>query len=50
MYEKYHEQGLEIIDVPYNQFGEQAPGTVKRRKCWMTLLKKSIRIIKTLPT
>ncbi|AIN93395.1 glutathione peroxidase [Treponema putidum] len=27
MYEKYHEQGLEIIDVPCNQFGEQAPGT-----------------------
>ena len=21
MYEKYHEQGLEIIDVPCNQFG-----------------------------
>ena len=27
MYEKYHEQGLEIIDVPCNQFGGQAPGT-----------------------
>jgi len=27
MYEKYHAQGLEIIDVPCNQFGEQAPGT-----------------------
>ena len=22
MYEKYHAQGLEIIDVPCNQFGE----------------------------
>ena len=27
MYEKYHEKGLEIIDVPCNQFGGQAPGT-----------------------
>lgn len=26
MYEKYHEQGLEIIDIPCNQFGNQAPG------------------------
>ena len=29
MYEKYHEKGLEIIDVPCNQFGGQAPGTEK---------------------
>ena len=27
MYRKYHEQGLEIIDVPCNQFGGQAPGS-----------------------
>ncbi len=27
MYEKFHDKGLEIIDVPCNQFGEQAPGT-----------------------
>ena len=27
MYEKYHDQGLEIIDVPCNQFRDQAPGT-----------------------
>jgi glutathione peroxidase len=27
MYETYHDQGLEIIDVPCNQFREQAPGT-----------------------
>ena len=27
MYEKYHEQGLEIIDVPCNQFAGQTPGT-----------------------
>ena len=26
MYEKYHDQGLEIIDIPCNQFGGQAPG------------------------
>ena len=27
MYEKYHEEGLEIIDVPCNQFAGQTPGT-----------------------
>jgi len=27
MYEAYHDRGLEIIDVPCNQFREQAPGT-----------------------
>ena len=27
MYKKYHEQGLEILDIPCNQFGKQAPGT-----------------------
>ena len=27
LYEKYHDQGLEVIDVPCNQFGAQAPGT-----------------------
>lgn len=27
MYEKYHEQGLEIVDIPCNQFLEQAPGS-----------------------
>ena len=27
MYKKYHSKGLEIIDVPCNQFGEQAPGS-----------------------
>ncbi len=27
MYERYHEQGLEIIDVPCNQFAGQTPGT-----------------------
>ena len=27
MYEKYHDKGLEIIDIPCNQFMNQAPGT-----------------------
>ena len=26
LYEKYHKQGLEILDFPCNQFGHQAPG------------------------
>ena len=27
MYEKYHDSGLEILDVPCNQFAGQTPGT-----------------------
>lgn len=27
MYEKFHEQGFEIVDVPCNQFAGQTPGT-----------------------
>jgi len=27
MYRKYHDKGFEIIDIPCNQFGGQAPGT-----------------------
>ncbi len=27
MYESYHEKGLEIIDIPCNQFAGQTPGT-----------------------
>ena len=27
LYKEYHEKGLEIIDIPCNQFGNQAPGT-----------------------
>ena len=27
LYKEYHEKGLEIIDIPCNQFGSQAPGT-----------------------
>ena len=27
MYERLHDKGLEILDIPCNQFGQQAPGT-----------------------
>lgn len=27
IYEKYHDQGFEILDIPCNQFMNQAPGT-----------------------
>lgn len=27
LYEKHHDQGLEILDFPCDQFGHQAPGT-----------------------
>ena len=27
MYKDYHEKGLEILDIPCNQFANQAPGT-----------------------
>ena len=29
LYEKYAEAGLEILDFPCNQFGQQAPGTIQ---------------------
>lgn len=37
MYEKYHEKGLEIIDIPCNQFGAQAPGTEEEIHTFCTL-------------
>lgn len=35
LYDKFHGQGLEILDFPCNQFGEQAPGSIQeiRRFC-----------------
>ena len=27
LYKEYHDKGLEIIDIPCNQFGNQAPGS-----------------------
>ncbi len=27
MYEEFHEQGFEVVDVPCNQFGNQTPGS-----------------------
>ena len=27
MYEKYHDQGFEVLDIPCNQFAGQAPGS-----------------------
>ena len=27
LYQNYHDKGLEILDIPCNQFGGQAPGT-----------------------
>jgi glutathione peroxidase-family protein len=29
LYEKYHGEGLEILDFPCNQFGQQAPGSIE---------------------
>ena len=37
MHEKYHDKGLEIIDVPCNQFGGQAPGTDEQISEFCTL-------------
>ena len=27
MYKKYHDKGLEVLDIPCNQFGNQTPGS-----------------------
>ena len=37
LYAKYREQGLEILDFPCNQFGEQAPGTIEEIHSFCTL-------------
>ena len=37
MYERYHDKGLEILDIPCNQFGAQAPGTDAEIRKFCTL-------------
>ena len=37
MYENYHDQGLEIIDIPCNQFAGQAPETDEEIREFCTL-------------
>lgn len=37
MYERYHEKGLEIIDIPCNQFAGQTPGTDEEITAFCTL-------------
>ncbi len=37
MYKDYHEQGLEILDIPCNQFGGQAPGTDEEIHAFCTM-------------
>ena len=36
LYRKYHDQGLEILDFPCNQFGAQAPGTLQEIRQFCT--------------
>lgn len=37
LYDKYKDQGLEILDFPCNQFGHQAPGTAAEIESFCTL-------------
>ncbi len=37
MYEKYHDQGFEVIDVPCNQFAGQTPGNAEEIHEFCTL-------------
>ncbi len=37
MYEKYHDRGLEILDIPCNQFAGQTPGTDEQIHAFCTL-------------
>ncbi len=37
MYRRLHDKGLEIIDIPCNQFGGQAPGTDEEIHAFCTL-------------
>ena len=36
MYEKYRDQGFEVLDFPCNQFGGQAPGTAEEIRAFCT--------------
>ena len=36
-YNDYHDKGLEILDIPCNQFGRQAPGTDEEIHAFCTL-------------
>lgn len=37
MYEKYHDRGFEILDIPCNQFAGQTPGTDEEIRQFCTL-------------
>ena len=37
LYKDYHEKGLEILDIPCNQFGNQAPGSDEEIREFCTL-------------
>ena len=37
MYRDYHDQGLEILDIPCNQFGGQAPGSDEEIHAFCTM-------------
>ena len=41
MYEKYHEQGFEVLDIPCNQFAGQTPGTDEEIREFCTLQYKT---------
>ena len=41
MYEKYHDQGFEVLDIPCNQFAGQTPGTDEEIQEFCTLQYKT---------
>ena len=41
LYDKYKDKGLEILDIPCNQFGHQAPGTEEEIQEFCTLKYKT---------
>ena len=36
LYRRYHDMGFEVLDFPCNQFGNQAPGSIKEIHEWCT--------------